>query len=423
MLPPGRPRIRRRIVSLLAAVLLGLLSADVASGQAPTHADTASTLEKFARSVGATVFALAWPTAEYDSVTYGGIEPAADGGVSVTVVLHGRSAFNGGHLWTEAVLEVGRGEIRDLHWGRNNAILAEPGATVQALGAVLADLTREYREAQRADENAAPRARPAPAAMATRRTADRTDAAEHDSPAPDPGRSQRTPAESEGTAGAGDAGPLDRLIPGPWRALDERRREAWRAWLRGQAVGRRMSGGIERAQARSVAFYRDASLLELELDLSDGVRGAVSYVVIGDDVVHLNGTSNPIHELNRTVPVRLETADQVGEYLRFFVGAIQGEAGRFQLVSSADELNWTPDASEGLRRTVERRIVPLEVRADSAGSWFATGTVVYGRALFSTRFRVYGDGQVVMTDDEALASDLPVVGERFDEAGVRVLSG
>lgn len=130
---------RRLVVALL---LLSILT--------PLHVQAGSNTsdyKSFVDEVGEFLYFLAWPTATYERVSFSGVSAVTDG-VDVKVRLHGKSTFSDGHLWTDVVLEIRGGEIRDLRWGRNNAILAQPGSTITALGEVIAELNAQYEQSQ-----------------------------------------------------------------------------------------------------------------------------------------------------------------------------------------------------------------------------------------------------------------------------------
>jgi uncharacterized membrane protein len=97
----------------------------------------------FVNSIGEFVFALAWPTATYERARFGDIE-SIEGGIEVSFRLHGKSAFGGGPLWVDVVLEIKGGQVTDLRWGRHNGILAAPGETIKVLGEALEELNREH---------------------------------------------------------------------------------------------------------------------------------------------------------------------------------------------------------------------------------------------------------------------------------------
>jgi tetratricopeptide (TPR) repeat protein len=115
----------------------------------PTHlqAQSDDSYKDFIDGVGEMLYFLAWPSAAYESVSFGGVS-AAYGGADVKVMLHGKSFFSEEPLWTEVVVQFRDGKVRDVKWGRNNARLAQPGSTVTALGEALVELNAEYERSQ-----------------------------------------------------------------------------------------------------------------------------------------------------------------------------------------------------------------------------------------------------------------------------------
>jgi hypothetical protein len=109
--------------------------------------DSRDSYEKIADAVGKTLYFLAWPTAEYERATLGGVS-FATGGADVSFRLQGKSGFSGDHLWVDVVLEIRNSEITNIRWGDNNAILAQPGTTIKAMGEALAQLNEEYTRSQ-----------------------------------------------------------------------------------------------------------------------------------------------------------------------------------------------------------------------------------------------------------------------------------
>lgn len=109
--------------------------------------DSRESYKSFADAVGESLYFLAWPTAEYQRVSFGGVSFTSNG-ADVSFRLHGKSGFDGGHLWVDVVVEIRNGEITNLRWGDNNAILAQPGSTMKAMGEILAELNEEYSQSQ-----------------------------------------------------------------------------------------------------------------------------------------------------------------------------------------------------------------------------------------------------------------------------------
>ncbi|HEV7590338.1 MAG TPA: hypothetical protein VGO40_19665 [Longimicrobium sp.] len=160
-LPAGSRHVRRR---LRIAVLVAL--AWLAIGSAPLSAQRS---EREARgivsSIAGTIYNLAWPTAEYQDLTLGEVQ-RIDNGWDVPIVLYGRSAFGGGMLWLELVVELRNGSLHDIRLGRDNHILAPPFATLATTAAIVAAIV-EQQQAQGAPgttQRAVMAPSPAPAA-------------------------------------------------------------------------------------------------------------------------------------------------------------------------------------------------------------------------------------------------------------------
>jgi uncharacterized membrane protein len=106
-----------------------------------------STYRGFVDSVAKSLFFLAWPTATYESVEFGDVDFVSSG-ADVSFRLHGKSAFDDSSLWVDVVIEVRNGDIADLRWGRNNAILSQPGSTIKAMAEELARINNEQSGSQ-----------------------------------------------------------------------------------------------------------------------------------------------------------------------------------------------------------------------------------------------------------------------------------
>jgi hypothetical protein len=110
--------------------------------------DSRGVFKDYVDSLGKSLYFLAWPTAQYEGVSFGEVTPNGDG-ADVSFRLYGKSAFDDSSLWVDVVIVVRNGQIADLRWGRNNAILAQPGSTVKAMGEALAQLNEQYQRDHR----------------------------------------------------------------------------------------------------------------------------------------------------------------------------------------------------------------------------------------------------------------------------------
>jgi hypothetical protein len=118
-------------------------------------AESRTAYQELVGSIGKGVFFLAWPTADYESVSFGDVYPTANG-ADISFRLHGKSGINGGPLWVDVIIEVRDGKITDLRWGRNNAVLAQPGSTIEAWGQALAQLNEQSSRSRRSDQTVQP---------------------------------------------------------------------------------------------------------------------------------------------------------------------------------------------------------------------------------------------------------------------------
>lgn len=127
----------------------------------------------------------------------------------------------------------------------------------------------------------------------------------------------------------------------------------------------------------------------------------------------LDGQGDRIHTVNVLSPPNLSQDELLMAYLRFFCAAIRAEEGRFHLVGTVAELPWLETATPESKATIETQIQPTIRESDENGMPVVSATVLYGRFLFISRFRVPADGKVDMFDDTPIAQDLPVRSERF----------
>ncbi len=114
--------------------------------EASSDNDT-SWYKQFIDGIGDTLYSLAWPSATYKGTSFEGISKVY-GGANIKIKLHGISSFDDSSLWTEVIVKVRNGEVTDISWGRNNAILFQPGETMIAFGQVLVELNKEYSRSQ-----------------------------------------------------------------------------------------------------------------------------------------------------------------------------------------------------------------------------------------------------------------------------------
>ena len=101
-------------------------------------------------SLASAVFNLGWPTAEYDTLTFGPLN-RVEKGYDVTVVLYGTSAFGEGRLRMELVLALRDGLVADIRVATHNATIAPPFQTISNIRILYSQLTKPLRDQRNAE--------------------------------------------------------------------------------------------------------------------------------------------------------------------------------------------------------------------------------------------------------------------------------
>ena len=215
------------------------------------------------------------------------------------------------------------------------------------------------------------------------------------------------------------------LIPGSWTTLEGEARSSELGLFDREAIaGRLKEEGWDRERARMLllSFYDKAVLYEIEFRREDE-RGVFAYVRAGSGtesvVWAINGSSAPVHQLNGEARLKIGSIHQAVDYMRFYIGAIQADKGRFQIVEQVDDLLWIDPSPNGSgREAVAGKLRLLDIFEDD-GDWIGSGTVVFGSGVYDASFEVLETGMVNMLNDTPIATGLPIHVESFDENGVR----
>jgi hypothetical protein len=178
---------------------------------------------------------------------------------------------------------------------------------------------------------------------------------------------------------------------------------------------------IIRIRLLPLNFYDQARLFEAEIGAGGNEIGIINYVRTKKDVIVLDGRSAKIrNDINDKIPLNINSIQQASDYLRFFVGSLQAELGRFILVEDAAALHWLPNVPQVQHDQMARIIRPLLVHESSDGTWAASGTLQYSNDVFYAFFKVHRNGKVEMSHDQFIATARPIVAEHFSD-GIRVL--
>src|SRR5690606_35548341 len=77
-------------------------------------------------------------------------------------------------------------------------------------------------------------------------------------------------------------------------------------------------------KALNLPFYQNGQLLEATYMDGLGERALVTIVTLPNGVTFLNGTSPPIHHINKEQKLSLNSSEFVDIYIRFFCLYVQG---------------------------------------------------------------------------------------------------
>jgi hypothetical protein len=164
---------------------------------------------------------------------------------------------------------------------------------------------------------------------------------------------------------------------------------------------------------RPLAFYPSHRLLRF-FKAGDGAELGLFLVSDGENIIHLNGSSPPIHELNKRVSLDLN-ADDALAYLAFFCFFVRGEEGPFMVVDRLDDpllpgYLGAPESGEEREKSevIARLYRPAELfGSDDEGRHRASAMVYYSNVIFVSDFLIGRDGSIDMLDDEPLVEKLP----------------
>ena len=139
-----RSSMQRSGAIALGAVALAVALA-VGAGRAHADVDDQPWYERWYETsrtaLGKALFAAAWPTAEYQGISYQGLTPARGGGVDLTLRVWGHSWLEG-QIWTDVIISFRDRTISDLKFGRHSDVFFPPGTTLNAALQVLRDQLR-----------------------------------------------------------------------------------------------------------------------------------------------------------------------------------------------------------------------------------------------------------------------------------------
>lgn len=169
---------------------------------------------------------------------------------------------------------------------------------------------------------------------------------------------------------------------------------------------------MARIMGHSMPFYKGYSLIEVsDHDVTPPRRVACLKHDEQNEIYILNGTNEPIYELNHKVPVFLDS-ENVKLYVRFFFTYVRGRHGRFHIVENTDEISWREEPAPNARKALGKMIMPLDANMDEDG-FTLRASIVFKDSLFESDISVARDGSVTISNQELLVEDIPVIDDSF----------
>ena len=163
--------------------------------------------------------------------------------------------------------------------------------------------------------------------------------------------------------------------------------------------------GTTQVAWRALPFYKKVALIKVEEKTWGPGVGPLYFLGYGGNFFRLNGMSTPIHEINHTAKIHLNT-ENVLEYLRFFCFFVHGDKGPFLIAEDPEALSLPDSVRPEVRDLIFESVQPATFNGMTPDQKYdCSGMVYYGTSLFSAQFHVYPNGLIEMVDDDPIVQD------------------
>lgn len=171
---------------------------------------------------------------------------------------------------------------------------------------------------------------------------------------------------------------------------------------------------IHSARSTRLSFIGNTALYEIELSAAEHEDLVLVLLALPGRTVVLDGSNDPVYKIAASGKLRLNSEQEVEQYIRFFFSYIRGRHGTFDLVEDSSSLNWTATATGPTKLDAMRAVEPLElIEYDPANkTWLFFGYAAFRDVLFSSKFEVSPLGLVVMSEEAIVQEGLPL--RQFD---------
>lgn len=181
---------------------------------------------------------------------------------------------------------------------------------------------------------------------------------------------------------------------------------------------------LDRVRTRHLTCYGGALMVEAQgYDPEPGILG---FIIHEMGITLLDGTSPPIHQLNKKLGLKPNNIDAVSDYFLLFMNWVHGEEGRFQpiikgaayehrIISDNDKLKVNKFVKNELIM-VHNNEFQNEYLSQHKGKmrYGAIMNVLYGQRVFECPIVMVDEGMLEMVADEALLEGINLHTEKID---------
>jgi hypothetical protein len=196
----------------------------------------------------------------------------------------------------------------------------------------------------------------------------------------------------------------------PWIDLEEIEKQELLEHLQVRTNESSSTSVTMKMRSSVLAFYRGVRLIEVNDLFAEGPQEKSWYFYYQDSLVHLDGTSAPIHDMNDLVRINL-TTETVAEYVRFFCFFVHGDDGPFFVLEDIDSPVIDKKRNDFHKmKTIKDLCKPLEIiTITHEGFFIVSGNVLYGNDLFGVKFVVSSNGVIQIIDEELYLEGISVL--------------
>jgi hypothetical protein len=166
---------------------------------------------------------------------------------------------------------------------------------------------------------------------------------------------------------------------------------------------------------RSLPFYSKYVLYRL-VNYATMPTFTLMYLSNGEEFITVDGTANPIYDVNQKDPIRLNEMTVI-PYLDFFFSNVQGSEGDVFLIKDPRKMPFLDSLNAEQRQSVVNSFKPLRVTpVPVQHSFRVSGTIYYGGGLIAATIEVSSDGRLSFQEQNLLLSGIHFPQETYSQA-------